>query len=163
MISQTQIRSAILASSSLRQLCESGNDATLAGQIAITTPSGYRLNRTGVLNILGPIEGAKAIYRLRTLAAEDSALKQQSETNWIVLREILETLLDPEGLDISHPDAATMLTMMVTLAIVTSEQAAAIGAKGVSVEHPTTDQVTAAVAVWRPDGRSCPIPNDATP
>lgn len=163
MISQTQIRSAILANNALRQLCEAGNDVALAAQMSIASPSGYRLNRTGVLNVLGPIEGALAINRLRVASSDTSALKSTNETEWIVLREILEALLDPEGLDLSHPDAATMLGLMVTLSIVTSEQAAAIGAKAVSVERPTTDQVTAAVAVWRPNGTVCPIPNDATP
>lgn len=148
-----QIRSIILASEELKSLAREGRDGELARHAALSESVGieYRLTSRGVNDIFGLLRGAAIMAALRAKA-------QEATPAGVLISEML-SLMDirqigeNQGVDLNHADAPTLIGLLVSEGIITSDEAALVLGKARTLRQPSVDEISAALEEYRPNGQ----------
>lgn len=128
-----------------KTLAEAGRDAECAALLSSkhTEPAEYRLTLLTVLDKLGFSRGAAIIAALRLAAAGNAALAELLA--WMEAGR--------PGVNVAHPDAATVFGQLVAGQILTADEADQLLSLGKRPVIVTADQVSAAWADRRPEGK----------
>lgn len=123
-----------------KALAEAGDDAGAAERasaIAEPVTSEYRLTSGGVLDFAGPIRGTEIMAALRSLPG---------------MTEIVR-LMDKDGVNIGHRDAAGMFTSLVAGDVLTAEEADGVAALAQGRPVITAADVSRVWDRYRPGGK----------
>lgn len=148
-----EIRSIVLASEELKSLAREGRDGDLAKHPDLSESVGieYRLTSRGVNDLFGLLRGAAVMAALRAKA-------QEATPTGVLISEML-SLMDirqigeNQGVDLNHADAPTLIELLVSEGIITSDEASLVLGKARTQRQPSVDEVSAALAEYRPNGQ----------
>jgi hypothetical protein len=155
-----QIRTAILASPTLRAFIEAGNDSSVAAALTETIQNKKPINWFVLVKLFGTKAGCDIIVRMRGKKNLSGA-----KAYFAVLSDQLEQVGGGtgggQGIAVSNLDMSDLVAVYQDLedeAVLTVPQRATLTTYGQDIVHPTTGEVSDAVAIWRPNGTIGPIP-----
>jgi len=147
-----QLHDFIHANAEAKALADAGNDAGCAALISPSLPKVRRETRMSYLSIaavLGPDPVRRLIHSVEGASAND-----------VFLQKIKLRMEGNDGVDLAHPATRGMLDQFAALTEnstipsgLTAADAAAIKALADQPQTVSADEVSAAWAVYRPEGR----------
>lgn len=148
------IRQRILASQTLREAIERGNDQLVADALTESAPrvaTDELYTDRALFAALGPILADSILTKLEAFAATGNSGAS------VVKRAL--TWLAPANGGLNFQDATVQqfIAGIGVAGILTAEEVAALAGVGTVAGVVTIADVGEAVRVWRPDGKICPI------
>lgn len=154
-ITMQQIRQAVLDSPELRAAVEIGNDQLVADTVEVDVPNTAKLTRERLRQVFGFARSSKMIF--------DAKVKGNGvETEEQYQMSLLIDLLLGEGIDLWSSDSTQVVGFLIQQGILTQPEALQVQSLKIQKAKPSVAEVGLALALWRPDGRIAPIPQDAT-
>lgn len=156
-----EIRTEILASQELRALIESGQDATIAARLTEDMPGKIvplRISELGLLALYAnPADGEAVLQTIEQVAAGNPIIKR-------VLKFMQPGVPENSLPDFSLPGVRLALkTPIVAGGLGLSDALAQPLLDAMEVaDNVSANEVSAAVSAWRPEGKTCPIPDGAS-
>lgn len=149
-MSPEDIRALVLSNEDFKKLAVSGCDGQLAAELTIAQPAiakpGTYLGELGILSLLGTVAGETFLQGLEYVAGSDSPMAP-------VLARIVRWMRSPQGVDVGHAITQQNLLALAEGGAISAESAAAVIAHGSHRPAITVDQVSAALTIYRPEGK----------
>jgi len=147
------IRRLVLADAELKAWALAGRDGDIARDARLAESVGveFRLTSRGVNDIFGLVRGAAIMAALRAKATEGTP-------EGAIIAEMLsmmdiKTIGENQGVDLNHADAPTLMGLLVSVSIVTADEAAVVLSKARKSVQPSVQDVSLALRVYRPEGK----------
>lgn len=153
-MTQQEIRIAILADATAKSLAEGGDDSGVAERLEAILPKVHmptKLDEELILRRLGAALGDAFLGKLEALAATPTPEGTPLQTKSLVsiAKRTVRLLTERDGVDFGSQNVLTMIDAMPF----TAEEKTIIKSLSLQPQVITADQVSAALAGDRPDGK----------
>lgn len=149
-MSPEDIRAMILANENFKALAMLGSDGQLAAELSVAQPAvpkpGTYMSELSILSLLGTTAGETFLQGLEYVANGESPMAP-------VLSRIVRWMRSPQGVDVGHAITQANLLGLAADGAISPESATAVIAYGSHRPPVTADEVSAALAIYRPDGQ----------
>jgi len=152
-----QIRLLILANPQLRAMVEAGEDERLGEALLEVAPriaTGELFTERAIFAALGPVMADSILTKLEAFA------KSSMPGSSMVARGIRWLSPAEGGVDFQHPALRALLEGLVTQGILTQEEFESLALLGTKRATIASDELREALAPWRPNGTTQPIPSE---
>lgn len=154
-MTDAEIRAAILASEPIIALVEAGDDAKAAELLTLSTSktsNGLTFTDKRLAELLGATKFSAVMLKLEQYS--------QSNKTYAGLVKRMLTWLSPSngGIEIGSEVFTTIFSALTSDNTITSAELDSILNLGRVNQKVTTEAVSSAAAIWRPDGKLKPIP-----
>lgn len=149
-MSPEDIRAMVLANEDFKALAVAGCDGQLAAELSVAQPAvpnpSTFLGEMGIVALLGTEAGVTFLAGLEAVAEGDTPIA-------MLMKRVVKHVNSERGVDVGHPVTQQNLLSLAAGGAINQESAAAVIAHGSHRPPITADEVSAALAIYRPDGQ----------